>query len=139
MTARIIPVDPFDLVVFGGTGDLALRKLLPGLYYRDQDRQLPPESRIIGVARRGIDREAYVQEVETALRRYLPTHDVDDVCLERLLARLDYVALDATGVDGWAELAAKLTGADDRARVLYLATAPACSRRSAAALQRHSS
>jgi hypothetical protein len=41
MTARIIPVDTFDLVVFGGTGDLALRKLLPGLYYRDHDRQLP--------------------------------------------------------------------------------------------------
>lgn len=51
MTAKIIPVDIFDLVVFGGTGDLARRKLMPGLYYRDRDQQLPPESRIIGVAR----------------------------------------------------------------------------------------
>ena len=55
MIARIIAVDPFDLVVFGGTGDLALRKLLPGLYYRDHDRQLGPESRIIAVARRRIE------------------------------------------------------------------------------------
>ncbi len=124
MTARIIPVEPFDLVVFGGTGDLALRKLLPGLYYRDQDRQLPPESRIIGVARSRIDRGAYVREVETALRRYLPTNDIDDVSLERLLARLDYVALDATGIDDWAALAARLAGADARVRVFYLATAP---------------
>ena len=124
MTASIMPVDAFDLVVFGGTGDLALRKLLPGLYYRDRDRQLPPESRIIGVARSGIDRSAYVREVESALRRYLPASDIDDVCLERLLGRLDYVALDATGIDGWAELAAKLAGSDDRVRVFYLATAP---------------
>src|SRR5919106_1235103 len=81
MTARIIPVDTFDLVVFGGTGDLALRS-------------------------------------------HLPPQDLDDDCLARLLARLDYVALDASGVDGWAELAAKLAGADDRVRVFYLATAP---------------
>jgi glucose-6-phosphate 1-dehydrogenase len=124
MTARIIPVDPFDLVVFGGTGDLALRKLLPALYYRDQDRQLSDESRIIGVARRSIGRETYRQNVETALRSYLPVNDIEDGCLERLLGRLDYVSLDATGVDGWAELAAKLAGADDRVRVFYLATAP---------------
>ena len=124
MTARIIPVDTFDLVVFGGTGDLALRKLLPGLYYRDQDRQLPAGSCIIGAARRPIDRGAYGQEVEVALRRYLPPQDLDEDCLERLLGRLDYVALDATGADGWAELAASLAGADDRVRILYLATAP---------------
>ena len=36
MTTRIIPVDLFDLVVFGATGDLAQRKLLPALYHRDQ-------------------------------------------------------------------------------------------------------
>jgi glucose-6-phosphate 1-dehydrogenase len=124
MTARIIPVDTFDLVVFGGTGDLALRKLLPGLYYRDHDRQLPAGSRIIGVARRPIDRAGYGQAVEAALRRHLPPHDLDEDCLARLLARLDYVALDASGVDGWAELAARLAGADERVRVFYLATAP---------------
>ncbi len=32
MVSRVIPVDPFDLVIFGGTGDLARRKILPGLY-----------------------------------------------------------------------------------------------------------
>ena len=34
MVSRVIPVDPFDLVIFGGTGDLARRKILPGLYRR---------------------------------------------------------------------------------------------------------
>jgi glucose-6-phosphate 1-dehydrogenase len=124
MTARIVPVEAFDLVVFGGTGDLALRKLLPGLYYRDHDRQLPRESRIIGVARRPIDRGAYRHGVETALRHYLPADDIDDADLERFLGRLDYVGLEATGVAGWPELAATLAAAEDRVRVFYLATAP---------------
>ena len=47
--AQIIPVAPFDYVVFGGTGDLALRKLLPALYHRHQDQQITGPSRIIAV------------------------------------------------------------------------------------------
>ena len=51
MVSRIIPVDPFDLVVFGGTGDLARRKIFPSLYRRFLDGQMPQESRVIGAAR----------------------------------------------------------------------------------------
>ena len=42
-----VPVAPSDFVVFGGTGDLAVRKLLPALYLRDRDGQLPAETRIL--------------------------------------------------------------------------------------------
>ena len=59
MTAQIIPVGTFDLVVFGGTGDLARRKLLPALYYRDLAGQIPDDARIIGVARSELSAEAY--------------------------------------------------------------------------------
>ena len=52
MTSRIIPVEPFDLVVFGGSGDLAQRKLFPALYYRFRDEQMPEESRVVGISRR---------------------------------------------------------------------------------------
>jgi glucose-6-phosphate 1-dehydrogenase len=51
MVSRVIPVDPFDLVIFGGTGDLARRKILPALFRRFCDGQMPPEARIIGAAR----------------------------------------------------------------------------------------
>ena len=51
VTAKTVPVETFDLVIFGGTGDLALRKLLPGLFRRYADGQIPEDSRIIGVAR----------------------------------------------------------------------------------------
>jgi KDPG and KHG aldolase/Glucose-6-phosphate dehydrogenase, NAD binding domain len=44
-------VDPCDFVIFGGTGDLAVRKLLPALYLRDRDGQLTADTRIIAVAR----------------------------------------------------------------------------------------
>ena len=55
MAPRVIPVDPFDLVIFGGTGDLARRKILPGLYRRFVAGQMPAESRIIGAARADLD------------------------------------------------------------------------------------
>ena len=45
MTSQLIPVEPFDFIIFGGTGDLSERKLLPALYYRQ--RQFSEPTRII--------------------------------------------------------------------------------------------
>ena len=126
MSARFIPVDPFDLIVFGGTGDLAMRKLLPGLYHRDSDDQLPPESRIIGVSRSETGRKAYGEQVEAAIREHIAGDQLDEQVLARFLRRLDHVALDATGTAGWKKLAASIgrNGKANEVRVFYLATAP---------------
>jgi glucose-6-phosphate 1-dehydrogenase len=126
MSARLIPVDPFDLVVFGGTGDLAMRKLLPGLYHRDCDDQIAPESRIIGVSRSEIGRKAYIDEVEAAIRRATPAEQIHPEVLDRFLRRLDHVALDATGTAGWKKLTGLLqrNGKANDIRVFYLATMP---------------
>jgi glucose-6-phosphate 1-dehydrogenase len=139
MSAQIIAVDVFDLVVFGGTGDLARRKLMPALFYRDLDGQLPAASRIIGLSRGDLSRAAYAAEIEAALREHLPAERIDPARLERFLGRLHHVALDATGEVGWSELASLLGGAEDRVRVFYLATAPGlfgpiCSQLAAAGL-----
>ena len=123
MTAQIIPVAVFDLVVFGGTGDLAMRKLLPALYHRDSDGQLPAEARIIGAARGELSREAYLGQVEAALARFVG-EPPDPEVLRRFLRRLDYVHVDALGADGWETLALRLNEAPDRVRVCYLATSP---------------
>ncbi|MEI2612951.1 MAG: hypothetical protein V9G20_30290 [Candidatus Promineifilaceae bacterium] len=56
MSSRIIPVQPFDYVVFGATGDLTKRKLIPALYHRFKDGQFDEQSRIIGVSRSQADR-----------------------------------------------------------------------------------
>jgi glucose-6-phosphate 1-dehydrogenase len=124
MTSQIIRVEVFDLVVFGGTGDLARRKLLPALFYRERDDQLSPESRIVGISRGQLNRKAYVALVEAALREHLPAEHIDAGHLERFLGRLHHVRLDVTGERGWQDLAALLSGAEDRVRVFYLATAP---------------
>mgnify|MGYP000332344463 FL=1 len=58
MVSRVIPVNPFDLVIFGGTGDLARRKILPGLFRRFCAGQMPADARIIGAARADIGQEA---------------------------------------------------------------------------------
>src|ERR671923_2844677 len=51
MTSQIIPVAPFDFIIFGGTGDLSERKLLPALYHRQRDHQFSEPTRIIGASR----------------------------------------------------------------------------------------
>ena len=55
--ANFVPVDVFDLVIFGGTGDLAMRKLLPALFHRDLDGQITGDSRIIAASRGALDRD----------------------------------------------------------------------------------
>src|SRR4026208_450383 len=67
MTSRIIVVEPFDLVVFGGTGDLAYRELRPGLYQRHRDGQLPAGGRIIGTSRRPFSEAEYRAAAAEAL------------------------------------------------------------------------
>ena len=72
MVARVIPVDDFDLVIFGATGDLARRKILPGLYRRFWAGQMPPGARIIGAARTDQDTEAFRATVRAAIEEFVP-------------------------------------------------------------------
>lgn len=124
MVAKIITVDPFDLVVFGATGDLARRKLLPALFERDCAGQLPPEGRIIGVSRRPMEEAAFRAFARDAVedRDGIETHAGSD--LPRFLDRLTYVAADALSDEGWDGLARCLAAGAERIRVFYLAVAP---------------
>lgn len=122
--AQIIPVDLFDIVVFGGTGDLALRKLMPSLFLRDRDAQIPPESRIFGVSRSDLTSADYVARLREGLERHLDPADLDEEVWQRFSARIAHVKLDATKPDGWDGLVDGLQGGEDRARVFYLATSP---------------
>ena len=122
--ARLVPADPFDLVIFGGTGDLATRKLLPALYHRDRDGQLSPDSRIIAVSRGEMSREAFLELVQSALRKYLKEGEYAPETWERFAARLAYVAADGSDHGTWGELVRVLEAGPDRVRVVYLATSP---------------
>ena len=122
--ANFVPVDVFDLVIFGGTGDLAMRKLLPALYHRERDGQITGDSRIIAASRSDLGRDEYLGLVEEALRENLGSGDFEDAGWASLRDRIHYVQSDAYDHDNWGALAELLAGAEDRIRVAYLATAP---------------
>jgi glucose-6-phosphate 1-dehydrogenase len=122
MVARIIPVDPFDLVIFGGTGDLARRKILPGLYRRLLDDQMPEDARIIGVARSDMSDAEFREMVGQALEEFLSEEELVPETVALFLSLLGYVKVDATGDDGWEELAERTR--DDRVHAFYFSVAP---------------
>ncbi|RMH51007.1 MAG: glucose-6-phosphate dehydrogenase, partial [Alphaproteobacteria bacterium] len=125
MVARIVPVDPFDLVVFGATGDLARRKLIPALYHRLHDGQMPDAARLIGVARAGLDADGFRRLAAEALEEFVPAAEIDAESRRRFLATLDYLPLDVADEGGWQRLA-EMLGPDlpGRPRAFYLSVAP---------------
>jgi glucose-6-phosphate 1-dehydrogenase len=122
--AQLVPVDVFDLIIFGGTGDLALRKLLPALYHRDRDGQITGDSRILSVGRSALTRDEYLGLVEKALQDNLDSGEFDADFWMEFSQRIQYVDADALAHDQWSALKQVLGGNEDRIRVAYLATAP---------------
>ena len=122
MVSRIIPVDPFDLVIFGGTGDLARRKILPALFRRFCAGQMPAEARIIGAARSEFSKQEYRDFANTAIREFSAGRACEDGTLDEFLTKLDYVKTDARGTEGWDALVSLLT--IDRVRAFYFSVGP---------------
>ena len=124
MVSRVIPVDPFDLVIFGGTGDLARRKILPGLFRRFCSGQMPENARIIGAARTDMDADGYRVMIAEAIAEFNADFEHEKGQLEGFLTRLEYVTIDAKGTDGWADLQ-KLMSGKDRVEAYYFSVSPA--------------
>lgn len=120
--AQFIPVEPFDIVIFGGTGDLSKRKLLPALYHRYLDGQISDESKIIGIARTDLNRAAFTQIAKDAC--IAGTEEFNEAAWAKFAERLHYITMDATKADAdWESLKA-LLGTDNRPIIFYLATTP---------------
>lgn len=105
MVSRVIPVDAFDLVIFGGTGDLARRKILPGLFRRFLSKQMPAKAQVIGAARAKLDDTAYRDLIRAAIVEFGGEEAKRTGDLEAFLKRLRYISIDARGEDGWDQLA----------------------------------
>src|SRR3546814_14514261 len=91
VTAQTIPVDPFELVVFGGTGDLAYRKLLPALFLRDRAGQVVGPSRIVAVSRRQMSDAEYWQTAREAIERHVAASEPDAAGIDSFLVRVSLV------------------------------------------------
>jgi glucose-6-phosphate 1-dehydrogenase len=90
------------MVLFGATGDLSHRMVLPSLYFLDADGFLPEGFKIVATARTALTRDAFLNLVHEALKAR--PERLDDAVWARFSKRLDYVACDATTVAGLAEL-----------------------------------
>ena len=111
------------LVMFGATGDLARRMLIPSLYGLDSDGLLPAELRIIGTARTELDDAAFRERANDALKEYLPSGFYSEEIAQRFLARLHYVPLDINDQSHFRDLAAKV-GDPCHGVAIFLSTAP---------------
>jgi glucose-6-phosphate 1-dehydrogenase len=107
------------LVIFGATGDLAERMLLPSLYFLDADRLLPDGMKIVGSARSELDQSAFAERVHEVLK--LRVGQLDEEVWTRFRARLDYCPADVTRGAGLKALSDRLAGAST---VFYLALSP---------------
>ena len=122
MVSRVIPVDPFDLTIFGGTGDLARRKILPGLFRRFCSGQMPEGSQIIGAARSEMSDAEYREMVSDAIAEFGGSEAKKADQLAAFLDCIHYVKTDAKGDGGWEELGTKLR--DGYVRAFYFSVGP---------------
>ncbi|MEM1388360.1 MAG: glucose-6-phosphate dehydrogenase [Pseudomonadota bacterium] len=122
MPSRVIPVEPFDLVIFGGTGDLARRKIFPGLYRRYWSGQLPEEARIIGASRRPLSDDEYRAMIREAIAEYALDGRDDTDRIDAFVAKLRYISIDATGDGGWDQLSQAVR--EDTVQVFYFSVGP---------------
>jgi len=114
----------FDLVLFGGGGDLAMRKLLPALYNRDRCKTLPPTARIICVGRHDWSRDDFLNLVEQNAKPHIAPDDLEPHAWQTYRERINYVSLDATDSSTYAALAEAMRRQPDITSVFYLATPP---------------
>jgi glucose-6-phosphate 1-dehydrogenase len=123
-----LPVHPTSLVIFGATGDLAHRKLLPALYNLAHEGQLPERFEMVGVGRRDQEHEDFRDAALDSIRDY-SRRKPDQNVLEGLVSNMRYIQGSFDDDQVYEELAQTLNEFDDQAgrkldRVFYLSTAP---------------
>ena len=127
-----VPVNPFEIVVFGGTGDLARRKLIPALYHRFLDGQFDDSSKILGVSRSKLSREEYLAVITRSYKEFSNDSEFDKNEWDAFCCIIDYVSIDVYDKKSdWGALKTALTAgnckggaAKNRKRIFYLAMPP---------------
>ena len=121
-------VEPCSIVIFGASGDLTARKLIPALYHLFKEKQLPPLFRVIGFARREKTDDSWRAELRAALDQFSRTKPVDDAVWGEFAKNVVYCMGDLTDPTAYQKLAQLLDSfGDARLRknlLFYLATSP---------------
>jgi glucose-6-phosphate 1-dehydrogenase len=124
VSSRIIPVQPFDYVVFGATGDLTKRKLIPALYHRFLDGQFDEKSRIIGVSRTKLTDAEFQNAARESIAQFVEKDYQDEKAIGRFVSVFSYVPNDVSDPAKWGDLSKNLRDDPKIVRAFYLAIAP---------------
>ena len=114
----------FDLVFFGGTGDLVWRKLMPALFQAYRHDSLPEGGRIIGVGRDDLTDEQYRQQIQSRFDQVDGDKRPNSEEFARFASLLCYVRMDLSKPESYAALSARLAERETDSVVMYLSTAP---------------
>src|SRR5258706_5051172 len=121
-------LDPFSIVIFGASGDLTARKLIPALYHLFKEKQMPATFRVIGFARREKTDASWRKELRTALDSFSRTKPVDDKVWAAFAENIHYCVGDLTDDAAYKKLGDQLTAFGDPALrdnlLFYLAISP---------------
>ena len=134
MVSKVIPVDPFDLVIFFGTGDLAKRKILPGLFRRFVSGQMPSTARVLGTARSELSQAKYKEFAKDAICHFAQV-DRKHKSLAPFLNQLCYVQIDVCEDSGWFVLKGMMR--PKCVRAFYFSVAPSLFGKIAEHLRHH--
>jgi len=134
-------LEPTIIIIFGGAGDLAKRKLIPALYNLLLDNLLPQRYAIVGIGRRKMDDERFRAHLKDGMDQFSRRGQVDEALWQDFAAQLSYVSEDVSSPESGAALNQRLIELDTawgvRAnRIFYLAIPPYMMEPSAAMLQR---
>ncbi len=113
-----------DIIIFGGHGDLAFRKLMPSLYHLCSDGYLNPKSRILTVTRRDMSHKLHIELVKSKLLEFLEEGLFDEEKFENFKLRLQVVTVDLGNEESYEALKGVLEKYPNHQRVNYLSTSP---------------
>jgi len=121
-------VEACSIVIFGASGDLTARKLIPAFYHLFKERQMPPSFRIIGFARREKTDDSWRKELREALDQFSRTKPVDEALWVEFSRNIFYCRGDLTDRGAYGELTKTLEAFGEpelrENLVFYLATMP---------------
>jgi len=113
-----------DLIIFGGTGDLSTRKLLPALFQLHRHGLADTLQRIVGTGRAATDNETFRDKAHANLKKFLPKEDWDENLWTQFREKLHYQQLDAAEPAHYAKLTDLLSATNETIKLYYLATLP---------------
>jgi glucose-6-phosphate 1-dehydrogenase len=121
--------EPCAVVIFGASGDLAKRKLIPALYRLVQERLLPAEFGIVGLGRTPMTDDEFRAKMKAAVLEFSESKAVDEEVWRSFAAGLTYLPSNIDKAESYAELAARLEEVDRERgtqgnRLFYLSVAP---------------